>query len=328
MYKCLDQPAVDIVLATYNGENYLTEFIESLHLQTHQNWRLLISDDGSTDSTVDLIRHYIKLDKRISLVNTIRQGGVVQNFFKSLNFTEANYIAFADQDDVWLPHKIEKTLEPLLICEDAKGKSHPVLVFTDLTVVDEKLKTTANSLYEIKKLNPINNTEYTYLICFSSVFGCTTMLNRALIDQAPPLDDRIIMHDHIFTLLACLRGDVIYCNQPTVLYRQHGGNIIGGSEKKISQKLSNFGWYWEKIITNRDKIIQQVSYFANYAELMGLPLARDIEKASALITGNFFERLKFWRYYVCPYMYERPMFKSFLSLVIIFQLKVSGTKKY
>ncbi|MBE4896318.1 glycosyltransferase, partial [Enterobacter cloacae complex sp. P16RS2] len=92
---------VDIALATFNGEKYIREQIESIQKQTYSNWRLLISDDCSTDSTIAIIKELMQNDRRINIVNESRQGGVIKNFNKALMHTTAEYILLCDQDDIW-----------------------------------------------------------------------------------------------------------------------------------------------------------------------------------------------------------------------------------
>jgi len=102
----IDLIKVDIVMATYNGHKYLQEQITSIILQSHKNWRLLISDDASSDKTIEIIKKNIALDSRISLVNCVHQGGVVENFNKALKYISSDYVMFCDQDDFWLEDKI------------------------------------------------------------------------------------------------------------------------------------------------------------------------------------------------------------------------------
>ena len=101
---------VDIAMATYNGEAYIEEQLCSILNQTHTDWTLYISDDGSTDSTTSIIEKYLISDARIKLINRVKQGGVVRNFNKALEATTADYIMLSDQDDFWYENKIELLL--------------------------------------------------------------------------------------------------------------------------------------------------------------------------------------------------------------------------
>ena len=122
---------VAILMATYNGEKYLSEQIESIINQTFTDWVLYIHDDGSTDGTLEIIKKYVKIyPKKIILIQGERTGGAKFNFFSLMDKVTAEYIMFSDQDDWWLPDKINKTLEKCIKIENGQ-KDTPVVVFTD-----------------------------------------------------------------------------------------------------------------------------------------------------------------------------------------------------
>ena len=125
---------IDILMATYNGEKYLKEQIESILNQTYKNIRLIISDDASKDSTPQILEEYRKKDSRIEIYLNKENRGVVKNIEFLLEKVEDEFYMLADQDDVWLPLKVEKSIETL-------KKQNADLVFGDLEVVDEKLET-------------------------------------------------------------------------------------------------------------------------------------------------------------------------------------------
>ncbi|HDC4532117.1 TPA: glycosyltransferase, partial [Enterobacter asburiae] len=104
---------VDIALATFNGEKYIREQIESIQKQTYSNWRLLISDDCSTDSTIAIIKELMQNDRRINIVNESRQGGVIKNFNKALMHTTAEYVLLCDQDDIWPSERLSKLVSEI-----------------------------------------------------------------------------------------------------------------------------------------------------------------------------------------------------------------------
>lgn len=220
---------IDIVLATYNGSSFLSEQIDSIINQTHSDISLLFSDDGSQDDTILKIRNFANYDKRMHICNTKRVGGVVLNFEKALEFTQSDYIMFSDQDDVWLPDKIESTLNFIMGKEKELGSDLPILCFSDLTLVDEKLNVIADSFYTANKLDPLNNTDVNFLLWRSTVYGCSCIFNRACLQMALPFPDDIPMHDHWLALVAAKNGRIFYFDQSTILYRQHSNNVIGGA---------------------------------------------------------------------------------------------------
>ena len=137
---------IDILMATYNGEKYLKEQIESILNQTYKNIRLIISDDASKDSTPQILEEYRKKDSRIEIYLNKENRGVVKNIEFLLEKVEDEFYMLADQDDVWLPLKVEKSIETL-------KKQNADLVFGDLEVVDEKLETLYPSFGDFMLLN-------------------------------------------------------------------------------------------------------------------------------------------------------------------------------
>jgi len=139
-----NHPKIVILMSTYNGARFLKDQIESLFLQTYTNWLLLVRDDGSTDNTVNILDNYCKMDERIVL-NKNKTGNLgPKNSFSYLvgqarKYTDINYFMFCDQDDVWLPSKIELTLKHMLTAETQYSSTKPILLHTDLIVTDEKL---------------------------------------------------------------------------------------------------------------------------------------------------------------------------------------------
>lgn len=228
--------AVDIVLATYNGEKYLDQQLDSIIAQSYTNWRLLISDDGSSDKTLSIIEKYTRADKRILLVNKNRQGGVVKNFSKALEFVTSNYIMFSDQDDYWLPEKITH-LKGMLCEQERLTGNVPLLVFSDLVVVDENLKILKPSFFIGTGLNPTYNFDTRFLLWRSTVYGCTVMFNKPLYDVATPFSPEVTMHDQWFALMASLTGHVLYSKESHVYYRQHANNVVGAKERTLFARL-------------------------------------------------------------------------------------------
>ena len=128
---------INILMSTYNGEMFLADQIKSIQNQTVKDWTLYIRDDGSSDKTRDIINAYAQADSRIVFINPEHQNnlGVIRNFYTLLKHSEADYYFFSDQDDIWLENKLEVTL--------AKAKAYPsdkpLLVYTDLKIVNQEL---------------------------------------------------------------------------------------------------------------------------------------------------------------------------------------------
>ena len=220
---------IDILLATWNGERYLPEQIESLLAQTFSDWRLLARDDGSTDGTMNILRRYAALHpERITIVEDSDAGlGACGNFARLMEHSNAEYVMFCDQDDVWLPEKIERCLNAMRKMEKELKSGKPALVHCDLRVVDRELEMIAPSFWHYQKLNPVKGRFLNRLLIQNVVTGCAAMLNRPLARLAMPIPANARMHDWWIALVASAFGKVGYLPESLVLYRQHGGNTLG-----------------------------------------------------------------------------------------------------
>lgn len=224
---------VDILLATYNGENYLVEQLESILSQTYSNFRLLISDDCSTDGTRKILEEYKEKDSRIQLFFQGKNLGVIKNFEYLLKKVESKYYMLSDQDDIWKENKIEKSVEKL-------ESSESDLVYTDLEVVDANLNVTYESYWKLKgiykKIKKYNNFEALYLNNF--VTGCTLISKEEYIRDVLPLPDtsKFVLHDYWIALIVSQKGKISYIEEPLIKYRQHKNNKIGSRKQSDSLK--------------------------------------------------------------------------------------------
>jgi hypothetical protein len=226
-------PAVHILLPVRDGLRYVDEQIRSIQAQTYTAWRLWVRDDGSKDGTGDRIRSLAAADDRIRLVCYHEQGiGATRAFAWLLENVApaADYIMFCDQDDSWLPTKIEETLNLLRRTELEPGGSEghrvPTLVHTDVKVVDAELNVIASSLWHYQGVRPQRAT-LNRLLIQNCVTGCTVMINRALRELAVPVPSEAVMHDWWVALVASCVGRVEQLPGATLLYRQHPSNYTG-----------------------------------------------------------------------------------------------------
>ncbi|MBI1423216.1 MAG: glycosyltransferase [Gammaproteobacteria bacterium] len=235
-----------ILLATYNGDAYIDEQIASICSQTYTNWKLLIRDDGSTDSTVGKIKNLVLQDERIELLDDPTGNlGVVANFSKLAEIAlsrNADYIMFCDQDDVWNYDKIEISLNKLLEAEKKYDKSTPILVHTDLTVVDENRELISSSFLRFQHLHHPYTDPVRTLLVHNVVTGSTVSMNYALLKLATPVREGVIMHDWWYALAAAVYGKLEFIPSATLSYRQHCTNVEGsvGFYSKLSLSNVNF----------------------------------------------------------------------------------------
>lgn len=220
---------IDILLATFNGEKFLEQQINSIFNQTFTNWKLIIHDDGSTDNTVDIINSFVEVypEKIFFIQDNIKTGGAKSNFAHLMMHSSSRYIMFCDQDDVWLESKIKDTLIVMNDLELKYCKTTPLLVFSDLTVVDSTLNIIHKSMNRAQKLNPSIAESLELLSCQNVITGCTIMINQIALQISNPIHDDALMHDWWIALKVCESGKISYLDKSTILYRQHNNNTLG-----------------------------------------------------------------------------------------------------
>lgn len=237
-----ENPKVEILMATYNGELYIREQIESIINQSYNNWVLKIKDDKSSDGTVEILQEYARAypEKIQVYISEVPTGSAKENFFDLLRLSQGSYIMCCDQDDIWNNDKIEISLKRLIELEE--NENSIVLVHTDLIVVDQEGCEIADSFEKYSKLNCLRN-KINMLLVENVVTGCTMMFNRNLLNKALLVSDisGIKMHDYWLALVATVFGKIDYIDIATMNYRQHQNNSVGaqnvGSISKILNKL-------------------------------------------------------------------------------------------
>ena len=166
------------------------------------------------------------------IINDRKNLGACCSFLYLIRtYTQGKYFALADQDDIWLPEKIEKTYLKMKEFE----KSHPslpLLVHGDVRVVDEKLNVIASSFWSYQHIDPTRD-RLNHLLLHNVVTGCTVMVNRALAEKVQTIPQEAIMHDWWIAMVASVFGKIAYIDEPLMLYRQHGTNDTGAK---------NYGW--------------------------------------------------------------------------------------
>lgn len=259
---------IAVLLATYNGRLFLNEMLESLECQSCKQFVCYIHDDGSTDETLDLLSSWVsKYPDKYRILEGPSQGSPQSNFLWMLSQVEADYYMFADQDDVWLPEKIEKSYSKMQEVETRVDG--PVCVFTDMYVVDENLKVSDESFIRYIGRDP-GRIALSQLLLENPAAGCTQMFNRALRDAALQLQDvnAIEMHDIWVLSLAAAFGQnhIGVLDEPLVYYRQHGENEMGAveAESKLQKVMRNI-----KLICSGEFAEQKRAYIRQARDLAG-----------------------------------------------------------
>lgn len=226
---------VDILLATYNGEKYLREQLDSILNQTYTDFNLIISDDCSTNiETIQILKEYENKDTRIEVFYQEKNLGSNRNFEFLLSKVQNEYYMFCDQDDVWNDNKIE-------LCVEAIEREKADLVYTDLQVVDKNLNVINTSFNKKMKLlsKQRKYTDFRLEYLYNCITGCTLLGRTSMLKEILPLtNNKDILHDYWIGLVTSMKGKIYYLDVQTIKYRQHLDNQVG--TKKYTSRFKKF----------------------------------------------------------------------------------------
>lgn len=260
---------IAVLLCTYNGGNYLSAQIDSLLSQTYKDFTIFIHDDGSTDNTLSIIRSYQeKYPSLFKLLSSHQKMGPKNGFLWLLENTSASYYMFCDQDDVWLPTKIEDTFKRMKDVESVNPHK-AVMIHTDLTIVDSQLNVINKSFWSWGRFNVDLNKKFRFCPIGNVFTGCTMMVNDKAKSYIFPVSEHASMHDEWIGLIISKHGVIENLKKQTILYRQHSKNVCSiGSPHKFrinTQVLINMvRWYYQKRELLDDLKYGSIAYaFAN-----------------------------------------------------------------
>lgn len=230
--------SICIALCAFNGENFLREQLKSVLEQNLKPDEVVVCDDGSSDGTLRLVSEFQKTKYFPVLIhkNEARLG-VVGNYSRALGLCRGDYVALCDQDDIWLPQKLALSLKAIHKAEQEHGKNIPILVHSDLKVISSSGKLLASSFMQQQHLKHIDFQPLWTLLVQNFVTGCTVLVNRPLLEEALPIPPAAVMHDWWLALIAAARGKIVFIPEHTVLYRQHGSNVVGAKRFYSSKNL-------------------------------------------------------------------------------------------
>ncbi|WP_157373640.1 glycosyltransferase family 2 protein [Thermobacillus composti] len=227
-------------MSTYNGEKYLAEQLESIMNQTGVDVNLLIRDDGSTDKTLEILKHFCSTYPQKILLSSGENIGVINSYYNLIETVQEDYdyFAFADQDDVWLIDRLQRAIG-LLKLEEEKSPDIPLLYCSSTTMFDDKRILGIWPLIPKRELTVFN------ALAENVVVGCTVVINKhskQLLVKLKPNTKDIIMHDWWMYICVSLFGKIIFDDFPTVLYRQHSSNLVGGDTgvRLLVKRMSRF----------------------------------------------------------------------------------------
>ena len=241
---------VTVLLCTYNGAAYVRAQLQSILDQTVPDLHVVVSDDGSTDETLAIVEAMaVAHPGRITILRQDPPTGSAQRHFLKLlverAYDMADYIMLSDQDDVWLPDKVEKTLARMqadeAACRAAGEANASILVHCDSRIVDRALREIAPSFVAYQKMTP-SRCQLQQLLVQNNVVGGALMMNRALAERITAIPAHCVMHDQWIALVASAFGHIDFVPESLYLYRQHGDNVLGaGKGSRIMEILGRFG---------------------------------------------------------------------------------------
>ena len=219
-------------MCTYNGEKYLQEQLDSIEKNNYTNWELYVFDDGSEDKTLEVLYKFKQNSNHVVNVvcNPISKGPTM-NFLSGIQYVSrimasSDYIMLADQDDIWKKNKISITLKT--ICNARENNNKPILVCSDVTLVNEKKELIAVSYAKRNHFN-ITHVDFAHHIMENHVQGCTIMMNCVLSKMIKTLPQYATMHDSWIGMVASAFGEIVYINEQTMYYRRHETAVTGSN---------------------------------------------------------------------------------------------------
>ena len=233
-------------MATYNGEKYLVEQLDSIINQTYHNWNLLIRDDNSTDKTLEIIQNYHKKDKRIKILKDNKGNlGIVRNFEELLKSSESEFIMFSDQDDIWVENKLDMYLKMI-----EKIKNKGFMIHSDAILFDKNKSNILKDTFISKKAinRGLENVFFNYF-----VQGATILISKEIKNFILPFPKEVYLHDRYIHLISELFFERIFVNKALIYYRQHGDNQIG-AKNTIRELLS------KRYFDERDRQLIKIIY--------------------------------------------------------------------
>jgi len=222
---------ISIIMATYNGEKYICQQIDSILNQTYQNFELIIGDDCSKDSTVQIAEKYAAEDKRISIIKNEKNLGFKKNFENLLNHTKGKFIALSDQDDIWTPDHLEVLIKN--IGEHDLACSNAALVDAD----GNSMNSTMKDIMRNNDFQHDQNSIRIHLMHYNFVQGSTCLITPELVKKTLPIPENVQFHDWWIGLCAAFSKGIIYIDKPLLFYRQHGSNVTENKRWTIFDKI-------------------------------------------------------------------------------------------
>ncbi|WP_167343845.1 glycosyltransferase family 2 protein [Flavobacterium aquidurense] len=317
----MNEPLIYILLACYNGEKYIEKQLDSIVAQSYTNWVLLIRDDNSSDSTLEIIESFNEKDKRVRIIQDKIQSevkGACQNFARLLDVAvleEATFIMFADQDDYWFSDKIEKMISA--IDKDLV----PAMLYSDFLYADDNLKELPKNIQNIRET--FSFPSFNSLIVQNTVYGCTMMINYALAQKCVMIPREAENHDYWIALVASgIGANIRHLEIPLMLYRQHGNNVSGNyHDHHYVSRFKRLFTNWEGL---KKVECRRIKMLVAFLEQLNNELLPDNLK---LLTG-YLEELKGNKIAFVRYCVKNKIKRhSFMSTIVFYLVLINVSKR-
>lgn len=323
------QEKVDILLATYNTDTkFLKQQIESILNQTHKNVRLIIGDDNSNKKDVKkILLEFSKKDERIELYIQDNNIGYIKNFEFLLQKSSAEYVMFADHDDVWYPEKVEKSLKEL-------KENNVDLVYVNAEQINENGNVIQKDYFSYKNM-PLVKGKNKLAISRCIGIGCSQIFTKDIVRKMLPYQESVIAQDWLAAFIANENKGIAYIQEPLFGYRLHETNIFGG--RNLNQNLArwkeeNGSSYKSYLKYRKEKVIDKA--YLNGAK-MCLDYSREDRNEEFLKEIiNYYKSIKKSKYFNChmikyfKFLGGRNLLKKMIKEIVIFHFPLLGYIKF
>jgi hypothetical protein len=288
---------VEILMATYQAESWCDVQIATIAAQDYKNWRLIIRDDASTDSTPSILRFWRdRYPGKIVLLDEDNPHnlGVTGNFSALMAASTAPYLMFSSWDDVWYRDKITKALGGIKQVEQKRGSTCPILVHTDWRIVDGDLRGVGNSARRHFGLNPERATSIGSLFLENQAWGCTVIANRSLVQKAGSIPKEAICEDRWLALTALAFGEMGWIPDVTLDWRRHGKNdsaqpsTFAGAILSILRSPAEYRRGFQSKVLLSQSVI--AAFYASFREALSHEDRTAVEAFLGLRSMGFWER--------------------------------------
>ena len=238
-------------MCTYNGERFIKEQIDSILNQTYTNLELIITDDGSTDSTIEIIKNCQKDDNRIKLYVNDKNLGFVKNFERAISLCSGDLIALADQDDIGRDYKLEIFSEKI---------NDNVLIYSDAILIDENSKETGKELIRPKKNMVEGRCNKAFLLA-NCVSGNTLMFKKELVEYILPIPQAITFHDTWIAFVASSYGSITFTDEALTYYRRYSEQVTNQRKSNYKSFLQRYNFKKDLMLTNSRSVLNYLKEF-------------------------------------------------------------------